>query len=84
MSTKTLTITEEAYKRLASLKRGKDSFSDVINREIGKKNLMNYFGILSKEAGEALEKSVMEGRKRHRKMRSKRLERIEKQWRGED
>ncbi len=77
MSTKTISITEEAYKRLARLReRENESFSEVITRITGRVKLMDFFGVLSKESGERLEKSIIEGRKMHRKMREKRHKRI--------
>ncbi len=46
----------------------------------GKKvRLRDYFGILSKEAGEALEEEIIKRRKEHLVMRKKRLERISKE-----
>ena len=72
MATKTLTITEEAYRRLAGLKNERDSFSDVIVREIGKHKLREIYGILSGKAGEELEKSIKERRDKHREIRKKR------------
>ena len=77
MATKNISITEEAYKILERNKKENDSFSRVIVREMGKKGnfkkLREFYGILSKEAGEALEKSILEGRKLHRKMHEKRI-----------
>lgn len=51
MSTKTLTIMEDAYKLLIDNKLEKESFSEEIRRIILKKNkkkLIDFFGILSK------------------------------------
>jgi predicted CopG family antitoxin len=80
MATKTISITEDAYRRLASLRRGKESFSEIISRVTGKRvKLMDYFGVLSKESGEALEKHIKERRKMHIKSREKRLRRIAKE-----
>ena len=62
MATKTLTITEESYERLASKKKDNESFSDVINRITNKKSIMEFCGILSNERAESLRKSIEESR----------------------
>jgi len=84
MATKTISITEEAYKRLFNLRRGKESFSEIIVRVTGRVNLKDFFGILSKEAGEELEKNIMESRQRHRIQREKRIEDISRKLRGDE
>jgi len=83
MATKTITVTEDAYNKLLRMKtKEKESFSEVIKNIPEKKrvNLSDFHGILSKEAGEALEKSIIKGRKLHRKMREKRLKGILKKF----
>lgn len=66
MATKTLTITEDAYERLAQHKRDYESFSDVIVKYFPKHSLMEIAGILSHEQAERLRKHVAESRKRSR------------------
>ena len=84
MATKNISITEDAYKILAMRKRENESFSKVIVREMGgrgnAKKLKEFFGVLSKEAGDALESSIKEGRIIHREMHKKRIERLQKEF----
>ena len=65
MATKTLTITEDAYDMLVERKLDNESFSEEIKRiclKRGRKGLMDFFGILSKEEGDKIEK-VLEKRR---------------------
>ncbi len=70
MSTRTITVKEEAYKSLLELKREKESFSDVLLRALGKKtvkksSVMNFFGVLKDSKNlEEMEKEILEERKK--------------------
>jgi|LGVD01.1.fsa_nt_gb predicted CopG family antitoxin len=49
MGTKTISIREDLYKNLKSMKREDESFGDVVERLIPKKreaNLVDFFGVL--------------------------------------
>ena len=81
MATKTISITEEAYERLANQKRENESFSTVINRKFKKYNLLDMAGVLSKESAEALEKAIKENRKKDQELQDKKMKNIEKQLR---
>ncbi len=72
MATKTLTITEDAYERLAARKENNESFSEVIVRYFPKHSLMEIAGILTHEEAGSLRRSIAESRKRSRE----RLKRI--------
>jgi len=76
MATKTITVTEEAYSRLARLKNENESFSETINRITKKRDIMEFFGILSKESADKLEKAIKEGRKEHAKLHEERHRRL--------
>jgi len=74
MPYKTLTVSEEAYRLLANLKRKGESFTDVIIR-IGKENtsLDDLFGALDdpefeKGALEARRRGNLEGRRRLKRL----------------
>lgn len=66
MATKTLTITEDAYERLAALKEGKESFSDVIVKHFPKHSLLELVGMLTPEEADVMKKAIAESRKASR------------------
>ena len=79
MTTKTLTIMEDAYKLLANNKLGNESFSEEIRRILTKKkrgDLMQFFGILSKKEGEAMKKDLERIRKEQIKLTQERIKRL--------
>lgn len=76
MATKTISITEEAYRKLASMKKENESFSKVIERIAGKKKLGKFFGVLSEETANKLEKAIKDGRKEHRRLSAVRMKRL--------
>lgn len=62
MATKTLTITSEAYERLAAFKDESESFSEVINRLMGGRSWLMLKGILSTESATELRKHIKDVR----------------------
>jgi len=81
MATKNISITEEAYKRLASLRKNNESFSELIIEVTTKKaKLSDFHGIISDKAADTLEKSIKESRKIHRKLHQKRIERLKEEF----
>ena len=77
MATKTISITESAYKKLANLKGAHESFSIVIERIAQKRKLSDFAGVLSKESGDKLNRFVEQERKRHEKQRIIRNKKID-------
>ena len=78
MATKTISITEDAYDRLAVLRAGNESFSEIISRITNKAKLNDFFGILSKDEADKLGADIKQLRKVHRKSHAKRIKRIRK------
>ena len=67
MVVKTITITEKAYNTLKMMKKGDESFSEVISRiDSEKKSAADFLGLLkdSESSTEELQKNVVEIRKR--------------------
>lgn len=62
MSTKTISLDEEAYERLKAHKREGESFSDVIKRILDERSWTEVAGMLSEEEAEELESLVRAGR----------------------
>ncbi|MBI3051196.1 antitoxin VapB family protein [Candidatus Woesearchaeota archaeon] len=64
MSTKCITITSEAYERLASLKGPNESFTDVVKRLTKSRSLFDLVGILSDDEAAELRRHVKDTRER--------------------
>lgn len=82
MATKNISITEDAYRRLASLRKGNESFSEIIVTITRKGKLRDFYGVLSKKEGDELEENIMKLREKHRKMRTERIKRIAEELEG--
>ena len=82
MATKTITVTEEAYRALKGLKDSEESFSKTILRVAKKRSLMEFAGALSEESANKLEKTIKEMRHRHTRMHKAKVERIAKELGG--
>lgn len=67
MAVKTITVTEEAYRRLRARKTGGESFSDVILRLTKRRPLSDFAGILRPETADAMRRAIEEDRQRRRK-----------------
>lgn len=76
MTTKTITITEDAYEALRGLKDTRESFSETILRVAKKKPLDEFFGVLSKESGAKLERAILELRQKRNLSHRTRMKRI--------
>ncbi|MBD3355387.1 hypothetical protein GF361_05385 [Candidatus Woesearchaeota archaeon] len=75
MTTKTLTIMEDAYKLLKKNKKKDESFSEEIRRIFSKKkkkSLKDFFGILSEKEGEEMLKELEKSRKTDMKLEKNR------------
>ncbi len=80
---KTITVTEEAYKTLKSMKAPTESFSEEILRIARRRPLNDFYGALSGERGARLEKAIAESRKGRMASHKSRIKRImeELRWR---
>ncbi len=66
MSTKTITITDEAYNALKGIKEENESFTDAILKFAKKDPLSQLVGVLSKKDASEMRKHIAESRKRSR------------------
>ncbi|HIH10579.1 TPA: hypothetical protein HA241_00130 [Candidatus Woesearchaeota archaeon] len=77
MTTKTLTITEDAYERLSKYKSAHDSFSDVIIKHFPKHSLLELVGRLTTKEAEGLRKHVKERRRESQERMSETARRLQ-------
>ena len=79
MATKNISITEEAYDRLATLREGNESFSEIIKRITHARDLMQFAGILSTRTADELEQNIAWLRKENSKNLRERAARMREQ-----
>lgn len=76
MRFRTVSLADDAYKRLAALRRPGESFSDVVRRLAPpRRSLTELFGLLTREEGEALAEAVEASRTERLRRRKTRLSR---------
>jgi len=76
MATKSITITVEAYDRLAGCKVKKESFSDVINRLAKRRPLSDLAGLLTEKEAKELKRNIADMRKKWNKEMDERTKRF--------
>jgi len=60
MGTKNISISEEAYERLAALKKPNESFTEVVNRLTKKRSILELVGTLTEKEGEEIRRNIKE------------------------
>jgi predicted CopG family antitoxin len=68
MSVRTITVTEEAYRRLRAHKGASESFSEVVIRLTRRKPLSDFAGVLGHRNAEALRAAIEEDRAQRRRL----------------
>jgi len=76
MATKNISITDEAYNRLTRLRKRNESFSEIIIDITGNVKLMDFFGAISKNSGDKLEKKIHALRNKETNFQDKKLREI--------
>ena len=80
MATKNISITEDAYKRLAALRKTNESFSEIINRITDKNSLRDFIGIWSGEAGDRVKENIRRIREIRKKEEARRIEKLKRMF----
>lgn len=68
MPVRTITVTEDAYRRLRANKGESESFSDVLIRLTQHRPLMDFAGVLSHDTAQAVRAALADDRARRRKL----------------
>lgn len=78
MGTKNISISDEAYFRLAARKKDNESFTDVINRLAGKRSILDLVGLLSNDEARRMNEEIKQMRRRTNKRLRETAKKIEK------
>lgn len=73
MPARTVNLNDEAYEILASLKKERESFSDVVKRIAGERSLFDIVGVLDPEQAKRLDDRIRAGRERATRRRGRQL-----------
>jgi predicted CopG family antitoxin len=68
MVVRTITVTDEAYRRLRAHKTESESFSEVVIRLTRRRPLSEFAGVLTQKTAEALRAAVAEDRAERRRL----------------
>ncbi len=63
MGTKNISISEEAYERLAALKKPNESFTEVVNRLTKRRSILDLAGALNEKEGDEIRREITSLRK---------------------
>jgi predicted CopG family antitoxin len=75
MGSKNISISDEAYLRLAELKSKNESFTELIYRLTNKTNVLDLKGMVKEDEAKSLEKIIKDSRK----LSKERIDRITKE-----
>lgn len=76
MGTKTISLADDAYERLAAMKQEGESFSDVVRRLTSGVSLQDYYGVLSENTADEIEAIVESRREERTESHRERVERL--------
>lgn len=82
MGTKTISLADDAYEKLAAHKREGESFSDVVRRLAGGVTLTEYHGVLGEDTAAELEGIVERRREEHAHTHRKRVDEFRDEFDG--
>lgn len=71
MGTKTITIKDEVYDRLKRLKKEGESFTELIDRLIEKRSILELSELTDKKEAKSLENTMKKGSKERKEARKK-------------
>lgn len=78
MASRTISLEQSAYQRLAAAKRAGESFSDVVNRltQQQEPSLLDLVGVIPAKAGDELKETVLHHRAEQAEIASRRKKRF--------
>ncbi len=76
MTTKTITVTEDAYEALKRMQEDNESFSKTIVRISAKQSIREFIGLFSDDEAGKLKSAIKDLRRRHTVAHQERLKKI--------